>query len=131
MAEGFARAYGSDVLEVASAGVAPAFTIPFSTVKVMEEKNIRLAGQFPKSLDGLGREEYDLIVNMSGYPFPAGPRGEVEEWEILDPIGMDVDVYREVRDEIENRVMRVILAARGELRGNCEVPPADRRKFLR
>ena len=61
----------------------------------------------------------------------AGPRGEVEEWEILDPIGMDVDVYREVRDEIENRVMRVILAARGELRGNCEVPPADRRKFLR
>ena len=36
----------------------------------------------------------------------------VETWAVRDPIGESEEVYREVRDQIEQRVMRLILKAR-------------------
>ena len=42
MAEAFARAYGSDVLEAHSAGLAPALALAPLTHAVMLEKNIDL-----------------------------------------------------------------------------------------
>ena len=49
MAEGFARAYGGDVMEAASAGLSPAVAVPPDTIRAMDEKNIDIRGQFPKS----------------------------------------------------------------------------------
>jgi len=112
MAEAFARTYGSDVLEAASAGMAYGLTIPASTYDVMQEKNIGLVGHFPKRMDELTRKEYDLIINMSGYRLPPYLHGTVEEWEVVDPMGLDADVFRQTRDDIENRVMRLILKLR-------------------
>ncbi len=129
MAEGFARAYGSDVIEPASAGLAPAFSIPLPTLKAMEEKNVLLDGQFPKQLDALGTAEFDLVVNLSGRKLPSGVAGAVEEWEVRDPIGEEEAVYRAVRDQIEGLVMRLVLAARVECDAGPDAPP--RRKFLR
>ena len=114
MAEGFARTYGSDVLEPASAGLVGGWSIPVSTYQAMQEKNIGLAGQFPKRLDDLTRKDYDVIVNMSGYQIPSDLRGALEDWEVPDPMGCDEDDFREVRDDIENRVMRLILKMRLE-----------------
>jgi len=114
MAEGFARTYGSDVLEPASAGLVGGWGIPMSTYQAMQEKNIGLAGQFPKRLDDLTRKDYDLIVNMSGYRLPSDFLGTVQDWEVPDPMGCDEDEFREVRDDIENRVMRLILKMRLE-----------------
>jgi arsenate reductase len=70
MAEGFARTYGADVMIAASAGLAPAFMVAQDTVRAMDEKNIDLRDQFPKSLKQLGRAQFDLFVNMSGYDLP-------------------------------------------------------------
>ena len=114
MAEGFARTYGLDVLEPASAGLVGGWSIPVSTHQAMQEKNIGLGGQFPKRLDDLSRKDYDVIVNMSGYPLPGDLQGTVEDWEVADPMGCDADEFREVRDDIENRVMRLILKMRLE-----------------
>jgi arsenate reductase len=130
MAEGFARAYGSDVIEAASAGLAPAFSIPLPTLKIMDEKNILLSGQFPKGLDALPSAAFDTVVNISGRKLPAGIAGEVLEWDVRDPIGAEEAVYREVRDQIEGLVMRLVLAARVERDAGVESPP-PRRKFLR
>src|SRR3954464_13235438 len=47
MAEGFARAYGSDVLDIQSAGLSPASIVQPLTAQTMMERNIRLDGQFP------------------------------------------------------------------------------------
>ncbi len=112
MAEGFARCYGSDVLDAASAGIASGFAIPWLTFKVMEEKNIGLDGQFPKRVDELSRTDYDLVVNMSGRRVPSFFQGSVEEWQVRDPMGSNEDVFREVRDDIEHRVMHLILRLR-------------------
>ena len=42
MAEGFAKCYGSDVMQAESAGLAPAGIVQPLTKKVMEEKNINI-----------------------------------------------------------------------------------------
>jgi len=38
MAEGFARTYGSDVIEALSAGLAPAISVSPATIETMKEK---------------------------------------------------------------------------------------------
>ena len=112
MAEAFARAYGSDVLDVASAGLAPAVSIPEVTLRVMLEKNLRMEGQYPKPLDTWAGTVFDVAINLSGRPLPPGVASEVETWPVPDPIGKDESFHRQTRDEVEGLVMRLIIASR-------------------
>ena len=112
MAEAFATTYGSDVLIAASAGVAPATGMHPVTVRVMEEKNIDLKDYYPKTLRHLARAEFDLIVNMSGTFLPAPPDCKIVDWDIDDPVFMDYDGHCKIRDEIERRVMNLIMELR-------------------
>ena len=111
MAEGFAKKYGSDVMEPASAGLAPASIVQPLTRTVMEEKGISLSGHFPKSYDPGNAAGFDLIVNLSGFPLPPA-KAQMREWRVDDPIGQNDKVYREVRDAIERFVMMLILELR-------------------
>jgi arsenate reductase len=114
MAEGFANAYGSDVLVAASAGLAPATAVHPVSARAMLEKNIELKDHFPKALRHLGRAQFDLIVNMSGSFLPGPPPGQIVEWDVTDPVYMDYEEHCEIRDEIERRVMALILGLRRE-----------------
>jgi arsenate reductase (thioredoxin) len=114
MAEGFARAYGADVIEPCSAGLGPASSMPPLTIQTMQEKNIDLSQAFPKGLDLIQRDGIDLIVNLTGSPLPTRVRTPVENWDIRDPIGQSEKTYRQVRDEIESRVMNLIMVMRAE-----------------
>ena len=87
MAEGFARRYGSDVIEPLSAGFAPAAVVQPLTKKVMEEKNIKVDDQYPKSLDSIEVPKLDLIINMSGVKLPNRLSTPVREWKVKDPMG--------------------------------------------
>lgn len=118
MAEGFARRYGSDVIEPFSAGFSPALIVQPLTKKVMEAKNINIDAQFPKDLSMIDVPDIDLIVNMSGTKLPPRMPTEVRDWKIEDPIGKAEDVYVTVRDQIENLVMQLILELRREARGS-------------
>jgi len=111
MAEGFARAYGADVIEAHSAGLSPATMIAPMTRQVLTEKNVRIDGQFPKPLDPLVRERFDIVVNMSGTRI-AMPGARLIEWNVQDPIGQKDDVYRVVAAQIEGLVMRLVLELR-------------------
>jgi arsenate reductase len=113
MAEGFARAYGGDVLLAASAGVAPALMVAADTRRAMKEKNISLDDHFPKRLEQLARARFDLIVNMSGVELPES-LGTIRTWKVRDPIGTPYDAHCAVRDEIEKLVMDLILEMRRE-----------------
>lgn len=112
MAEGFARCYGSDVLEAQSAGLAPAAIVQPMTKKVMEEKNINLDEINPREFSSIDFRSLDLIVNMSGRKIPANFATEVQDWNVEDPIGKDEAVYIASRDKIEMMVMRLILELR-------------------
>lgn len=115
MAEGFARTYGGDCAIAASAGVAPASRIARDTMRAMAEKNIDLGEQFPKAVEYLGRATFDLVVNMSGSFLPVRfGAAKVVDWDVADPVGMDYEDHCVVRDEIERRVMGLIMELRRE-----------------
>jgi arsenate reductase len=110
MAEGFARAYGKDVMTPESAGLAPAMAVPLETKQTMAEKNLDISGQFPKPVSTFPNGHFDRVVNMSGYPLARYPMAT--EWNVRDPIGGTADEYRAVRDQIEHLVMNLILELR-------------------
>lgn len=112
MAEGFARAYGCDVLAPASAGLMPAISVPPDTLRAMEEKNIDLRQQFPKSWRYLAGSEFDLVVNMSGCELPEEISIPVRVWNVPDPFLSTYTTHCKVRDQIENLVMGLILEIR-------------------
>ena len=114
MAEGFARAYGSDVLIAASAGLGPAGDVASDTKRAMSEKGINVRDHFPKSLRQLGRAEFDLAINMSGFDIPDSTAAEIRSWDVPDPVTMKYEEHCEVRDAIERLVMTLILELRKE-----------------
>lgn len=114
MAQGFAKCYGSDVMHAESAGLSPAAIIQPLTYEVMQEKNISLDGQFAKDLASVGVSNFQMLVNMSGVKLPSRIPIEVREWKVEDPIGREPEVYRDVRDQVEHLVMRLILELRRE-----------------
>ena len=112
MAEGFARAYGSDVMEIHSAGLAPATIIAPLTKYVLGLRNVRIDDHFPKGLEAVLNQPFDIIVNLSGQPVNL-PSGRMLDWPVRDPIGLPEPVYREVAAQIEAMVMRLIIDIRG------------------
>ena len=123
MAEGFARAYGSDVLDVQSAGLAPALAVVPLTHHVMLEKNIDLGDCYPKELEHV-EGDVDLIINMSGHDLPGHAATEVEVWDVRDPIGESDEVFRQVRDQIEQRVLQLIEKLRSRKPAASQARPA-------
>jgi len=111
MAEAFARAYGSDIMWVRSAGVSPALIIQPLTKQVLGERNLSVDDHFPKGMEIVRDEPFDLVVNMSGFPL-AMPAPRVVAWDVPDPIGQEEAIYREVAALIESLVMRLILELR-------------------
>jgi len=78
----------------------------------MDEKNIDIRDYRPKGLTDIGRSDFDLVVNMSGFTLPELPRVEVREWDVEDPIAMRYDEHCKIRDEIERLVMMLVLELR-------------------
>ena len=105
MAQGFAEALGEGKIQVYSAGSRPSSVIDPSVVEVMKEKGIDLSGKRPKSLDELPTIEMDYLVTMGcEETCPAVLARKIIEWEIPDPKGKSIEIFREVRNMIEGKV---------------------------
>jgi arsenate reductase (thioredoxin) len=112
MAEAMARKYGSDVLEVASAGLAPADMTTPHTRSVLAEKNVEIGEHLPRRFRDASFRSFDLIVNLSGSSMPRSLGVPVEDWNVEDPMGKSEEEFRKTREIIEMLVMRLILRAR-------------------
>lgn len=112
MAEALAKKYGSDVLEVSSAGLSPAMTNHAFTRSVLLEKNVDMGDHLPRRFRELKPTDYDLIVNMSGHRLPSNLGVPVENWNVEDPFGGTEEDFRKTRELLEMMVMRLILRAR-------------------
>ncbi len=107
----------SDVLEPSSAGLTPLGEIVPPTRVVLEERGVSIDGQYSKALREADRDAADLIVNMTGIPGKAlfgVAKQKVLDWGIEDPYGEDMEVYRRIRDEIEERVSQLAAEVRGD-----------------
>jgi arsenate reductase (thioredoxin) len=116
MAEAFARAYGNDVIVPASAGLQPAMGIAADTMRAMADKGLNLRDHFPKAIRHLGRAQFDLVINMSGFDVPDSVGTEQRMWDVPDPVCLNYDEHCEVRDAIERLVMELILELREKQR---------------
>lgn len=97
MAEGFTKEYGSDILEVYSAGTEPA-----------EEVGIDISNQKPKLLEEIP-SKLDILTTMGcGVKCPFIPCKFREDWGLDDPAGKPVKEFRKTRDIIEEKVKDLI-----------------------
>jgi arsenate reductase len=109
MAEGFANAFGQGRLEVYSAGSSPSSQIDPLVIEVMKEKGIDLSGKRPKGLNDLPSIEMDYLITMGcEETCPALLAKQVIEWQIPDPKGKPIEVFRQVRDLIEQKVKTIL-----------------------
>ena len=108
MAEGFASDYGGDILEVYSAGTDPAPEVKPNAVEAMAEKGIDISDQYPKLLKEIPGE-LDILITMGcNVECPYIPCKFREDWGLDDPAGHPIEVFRETRDIIEDKVKDLI-----------------------
>jgi len=112
MAEGFARRMAGDILEPYSAGSNPADEVSPSAVAVMAEAGIDISSQKPKGFAALPAAGFDYLVGMGcSDTCPFFPAARHIQWEIPDPKGQDIEVFRQVRDIIRERVAELARGA--------------------
>ena len=105
MAAGFARELGGDHVVVHSAGSAPGEMLNPAVVEVMREKGIDISNEASRKLTNEMGLRADVIVTMGcGDACPVYPGKRYLDWDLTDPAGMDVEVVRQIRDDIERRV---------------------------
>ena len=111
MAEALANKYGKNKFIVSSAGNKPADKVNPVVVEVMKEKGFDLSMNKPKLLTFQMAQDSDLIVTMgcNDQGICPGPFFKpTVDWELEDPKGKPIEKVREIRDEIERRVQKLI-----------------------
>ena len=111
MAEGFFRKYAQKDYETISAGTVPTSQINPIAVEVMKEIGIDISSQKPKDLTEDMMRNATTIVNMGCMDdkyCPALFLPKVIDWGIEDPKDKPIEKVREIRDEIEKRVLEII-----------------------
>lgn len=111
IAEGFAKSIAPN-MSARSAGLVPAGFIAKKAIEVMKEKGIDLSMQNSKPLTEEYLEWADLIISVcessKGLCKIIKTKKKIINWDIEDPRGKDLELYRKVRDKIEEKVKELI-----------------------
>jgi arsenate reductase len=100
---------------VTSAGSEPASEINPAVVAAMAEIGIDLSREVPKPLGTGQAEAADVVVTMGcGDACPVFPGKRYLDWELPDPAGLTVEHVRPIRDDIADRVRRLVAELAGE-----------------
>ena len=118
MAEGLARAFHGDVLDVVSAGSRPAGWVHPLAIKALAEIDIDASEQYSKSADEFLAQKFDAVVTVcdsAAQDCPTWPGAKrIEHWPIKDPsFGPDdpstrYDRFVETRDELKRRIDELV-----------------------
>lgn len=92
-----------------SAGTAPGARVHPEVVDVMREVGVDLAGAATTRLTIEIAAPAQLLVTMGcGDECPYVPHVRIEDWPLEDPKGKPIERVREIRDDIRDRVQRLI-----------------------
>ena len=111
MAEGFFKKYAPKEYEGISAGTMPVSEINPLAVEVMREVDIDISGQKSKEITEDMIRNSSKIVNMGCMDKVSCPTLFLQnllDWNIEDPKDKQIDKVREIRDEIEERVKKLV-----------------------
>lgn len=108
MAEGFAKHFGNDFLEVYSAGTEPTDSVNPQAIEAMKRAGIDITGQYPKLLEEIPKE-LDIIITMGcNVKCPFIPCKFREDWGLDDPVGKPNEEFDVIRDKIKRKVIEMI-----------------------
>jgi protein-tyrosine-phosphatase len=109
MALGFFTHFAGDDAVAWSGGSEPGDRINPSAVAAMAEVGIDITGEFPKPWTDEIVQAADVVVTMGcGDACPIFPGKRYENWDLPDPEGQDVTAVRPIRDDLEERVRRLL-----------------------
>jgi arsenate reductase (thioredoxin) len=113
MAAGWLRHLAGDSVDVFSGGSEPAQSINPNAVEAMAEVGIDISSATPQPWNVETIRTADVVVTMGcGDTCPVFPGKRYEDWELTDPAGQPIEVVRQVRDDIGERV-RDLMASLG------------------
>jgi arsenate reductase (thioredoxin) len=108
MAAGFLTELAGDRVGVRSAGSLPADQVNPVAVAAMAEVGIDIGGVQPTMLAADAVRAADVVITMGcGDACPIFP-GKRYEGDLTDPAGQPLEVVRQVRNEIRDRVQTLI-----------------------
>jgi arsenate reductase (thioredoxin) len=143
MAEGFLREMAGDRFEVYSAGYRSGEEIHPYAIEVMEEVGVDISDQYPKGLRAyLGKMGFNYASIVCARAEKDCPKtfpgvGTRLVWVFDDPRGEDVpeeemlEKFREIRDEIEHKLLAWLEHPEAELAKLREERQRERKERLR
>src|ERR1700674_1882399 len=109
MAAGLLHQKAAGRVHVRSAGSTPANELNPKVVEAMREIGIDISREFPKPLTDEVVRAADAVITMGcGDACPIYPGKRYEDWALDDPAGQGLETVRRVRDELDQRVRRLI-----------------------
>jgi protein-tyrosine-phosphatase len=94
-------------VEILTGGTNPADSVHERTVEVMREAGIDLSDRTPREITFEELQDADIVITMgcsADDVCPATWSGDSRDWDLDDPHGRSLDIVREIRDEIRDRV---------------------------
>ncbi len=117
MAEGFAKTLGKGKIDVTSSGLEASQIRP-EAIAVMQEVGIDITDQYSKPLSDFNAEDFDAVISLCGcgvnLPSEWVVQEVFEDWQLDDPAEQP-EIFKRVRDEIKDRVVRLIASLNQEL----------------
>ncbi|GAB4230889.1 MAG: arsenate reductase, glutathione/glutaredoxin type [Stanieria sp.] len=111
MAEGWAKTLGEGKIEVTSSGLEASRVHP-TAIEVMSEIGIDISNQTSDALSNFNADDYDAVISLcgcgTGLPSEWVTQEIFEDWELEDPDGKPIETFHRVRDEIKERVAKLI-----------------------
>jgi protein-tyrosine-phosphatase len=109
MAAGLLKLRSGGRINVRSAGSAPGEEINPAAIAALEEVGVDMSEEFPKPLTDEVVRAADVVITMGcGDACPIYPGKKYEDWELDDPAGQDLETVRRIRDEIDQRVQKLV-----------------------
>jgi protein-tyrosine-phosphatase len=111
IAEGFFKKYAPKEYEAISAGTMPVSEINPFAVQVMSEVGIDISTQKSKEITEDMIRNSSKIVNMGCMDKQSCPTFFLQnliDWNIEDPKDKPIEIVRQIRDEIEQRVKELL-----------------------
>jgi arsenate reductase (thioredoxin) len=111
MAEGFTKALAKDTVAVTSSGLEASQVDPM-VIQVMSEVGIDVREQASKLLSDFQPKDYDVVISLCGcgvnLPQEWVLRPIFADWQLDDPEGHPIEVFRRVRDQVQKRVIALL-----------------------
>ena len=112
MADGIARHFHGDELDVVSAGSRAAGWVHPDAIRAMTDLGVDMSEAYSKSAEKFLNEAFDVVVTVcdsAAKDCPAWPGAKrIEHWSIEDPSTKGYDAFIATRDDLRKRIDELV-----------------------